>query len=152
MQLIHKRALFDHIRKNQLRGQERDQIFSAFYGPKDIRDAILMEHRQYMLSVSSHVSADHLINVMHDRLGKQLLGQYKMLFTNQFDLYGYIIRCDDAVWANAVQPLMAESRKQIADLRQRTNSERPDNRYADFDRQALLAQSGRYPILEYMVG
>jgi hypothetical protein len=29
---------------------------------------------------------------------------------------------------------------------------RPDGRAADFERQALLARSGRHPILNYMVG
>lgn len=116
IQLIHKRTLFNHIRKNQLRVQERAEMYSAFCAPKNLHDAILMEHRQYMLSVSCHVSTDHLITVMQDPPGKRLLEQFEMLFTNQFDLYGYIIRCDDAVLENAVQPLMAESRKQIADL------------------------------------
>ncbi len=150
--LIHKRALIEHIRKHRLRGPERDQMIAAFYGPRDIQDAVLIEHRQYMLAVSSQLSTDHLINVMYDPLGNRLLRQYETLYTDYFDLYGYVIRSQDAAWADAAKPLMTEAREQMARVRLKISSERPDDRHADFDRQALLARSGRYPIQNYMVG
>ena len=152
VRLIHERALIDHIRKHRLGGPERDLMIATFYGPKDIRDAILTEHRQYMLAVSSHLSTDHLINVMHDPLGNRLLRQYETLYTEYFDLYGYVVRSQDTAWADAAKPLMTAAREQMARVRQHINSVQPDNRHADFDRQALLALSGRYPMQEYMVG
>ena len=150
--LVHKRALFDHIRHHELRGLERDQMIAAFYGPKDIRDAILAEHRQYMLAVSSHLSTGHLMNVMYDPLGKRLLRQYATLYRDYFDLYGHVVRWQHDGWADATKSVMSEAREQMAIVRQHINSEQPDKRHADFDRQALLARSGRYPILDYMVG
>ncbi len=152
VRLVHKRALFDHIRHHQLRGLERDQMIAAFYGPKDIRDAILAEHRQYMLAVSSHLSTGHLINVMYDPLGNRLLRQYATLYRDYFDLYGQVVLSQGDGWADAAKPLMSEAREQMATVRQHINSEQPDDRHADFDQQALLARSGRYPILDYMVG
>ncbi len=152
VRLVHKRALFDHIRHHRLRGLERDQMFAAFYGPKDIQDAILLEHRQYMLAVSSHLSTGHLINVMYDPLGNRLLRQYAALYTDYFDLYGHVVRSQGDGWADAAKPLMSEAREEMATVRQHINSVQPDNRHADFDQQALLARSGRYPILDYMVG
>ncbi len=152
VRLVHKRALFDHIRHHELRGLERDQMIAAFYGPKDIRDAILAEHRQYMLAVSSHLSTGHLINVMYDPLGNRLLRQYAALYTNYFDLYGYVVLSQETGWGDAAKPLMSEAREEMATVRQHINSVQPDNRHADFDQQALLARSGRYPILDYMVG
>ena len=152
VRLIHRTALIDHIRNLRLRGPERDQMIAAFYGPKDIRDAILIEHQHYMLAVSSHLSTNHLINVMHDPLGNCLLRQYEMLYANFFNLYGYVARAQDPDWADAARPLITEAREQLAKIRQRIKSARPDNRHADFDHQALLARSGRYPIQEYMVG
>ncbi len=152
VRMVHRRALIDHIRKNRLRGPERDLMFATFYGPRDIQDAILIEHRQYMLAVSSHISTDHLINVMDDPLGNRLLRQYRVAYTDYFDLYGCVIRSQDAGWAEAARPLITEDREQLARIRQRIKSERPDNVHADFDRQELLARSGRYPILDYMIG
>ena len=152
IRLIHKRALIDNIRNHKLRGPDRDLMIATFYGPIEIRDAILTEHRRYMLAVSSQLSTEHLINVMYDPLGNRLLSQYETLYTDYFELYGYVILSRDAGWADAAKPLMTEARERMAIVRQRINSELPDRRHADIDRQVLLARSGRYPIRDYMVG
>jgi hypothetical protein len=47
---------------------------------------------------------------------------------------------------------MTDARQQAERLRRRINTVRPDGRAADFERQAALARSGRYPVLDYMVG
>jgi hypothetical protein len=151
VQLVHKRALIDHIRRQQLLGKDRARMLAAFYGPKDTRDAILLEHRKYTLAVSSNLSTDHLINVMYDPVGIELLKQYQELYEKYFELYGYIVLADESSWADALKPVMTELRGKILQLRHRINTEKPDDRHADFDRQALLARSGRYPVLDYMV-
>ena len=150
VRLVHRRALIDHIRERKLRGVDRERLFAAFYGPRDILDAILIEHREYMLSVSSYLSANHLIEVMYDPEGQRLLKQYETLYTNYFDLYGVVVRSQDATWWAAVEPLMKEAREEMAKVRQRIKSMPPDSQHADFDQQALLARSGRHPILNYM--
>ena len=152
IRMVHRRALIDYIRYYQLRGEERDQMFSALYGPRDVIDAIVHEHRQYMMAVSSYLSTHHLIDVMHDPLGSRLLRRYKSLYASYFDLYGQIVRSQDSALADATKPLMTEVSDKLANLRERLMAERPDNSHADFDHQALLARSGRKPIEEYMVG
>jgi hypothetical protein len=47
---------------------------------------------------------------------------------------------------------MLNARRGAERLRQRVNIVQPNRRAADFERQALLARSGRYPALNYMVG
>lgn len=152
LRLIHRRALIDHIRRHELRGRDRQQMFDAYYGPRDLIDAIVTEHRQYMLAVSSSLSTRHLIDLMHDPSGKRLIRQYERLYEYYFELYGQVVRSRDAALANATRPLMREVRDQLHILREQIRKARPDHRYADFDRQALLARSGRQPILDYMVG
>jgi hypothetical protein len=58
---------------------------------------------------------------------------------------------EDRAFADAVAPEMVSARKGAERVRHRIGSVRPDNRAADFERQALLARSGRYPVLNYMV-
>jgi len=152
VRLVHRRALFDHIREHQLRGEERERLFRVFYGPREFQDAILAEHRQYMLAVSSRVSADHLIDVMSDPVSKKLLAEYEAIYGRYFGLYCYVARARDRDCAEAMKPLMNLTRLQAERVRQRINTERPDNHAADFERQAALARSGRYPVLDYMVG
>lgn len=150
VRLVHRRALIDHIREHQVHGQPRERLFQVFYGSRDFQDAVLAEHRQYKLAVSSRVSSDHLINVMRDPVSKQLLAQYETLYGQYFDLYCYVAATEDSAYANAANPLMLSARQGAARMRQRMGSVRPDRRAADFDRQAALARSGRYPVLNYM--
>ena len=152
LRLVHRRALIDHVRRHRLRGQRREQIFSAIYGPKDLVNAFLTEHRQYMMAVSSYLSTDHLINVMCDPLGKRLLKRYERLYGYYFELYGQLVCSQDGTLADATKPIMIEVSDKLSTLRTHIRTARPDTSHADFDRQALLAHSGRQPILEYMVG
>lgn len=152
VRLVHRRALIDHVREHQLRGEERERLFRVFYGPRDFQDAVLAEHRQYMLAVSSRVSADHLIDVMRDPASTRLVRRYEALYAKYFDLYCYVVSAQDRESADAAKVLMTHARREAEKVRKRINEVRPDSRAANFERQALLARSGRYPILNYMVG
>ena len=152
VRLVHRRALIDHIREHQLRGPERQRLFQVFYGPREFQDAVLAEHRQYMLAVSSRVSTDHLIDVMSDPVSGRLLADYEALYARYFDLYCYVVGSEDRTSAEATKHLMTNARQQAERLRRRIGTVRPDNRAADFERQAVLARSGRWPMLDYMVG
>ena len=153
VRLLHRRALITHIRKHHIVGQERDRLFTLFYGPADTTNAILTEHRQYMLAVSSSVSANHLIDLMVDPGSVRLLKGYEAIYSAYFETYCYVAICGDPVLANMVKPEMRYLRKQAMRMFKLIQSEHPDrSHHSNFDRQALLTQSGRYPILEYMTG
>ena len=63
-----------------------------------------------------------------------------------------MVSAEDRACAEATRDAMTGARQQAERIRRRLNTERPDNRAADFERQAVLARSGRYPVLDYMVG
>jgi len=151
IKLLHRRALIRCIRKHGIVGEQRARLFSVFYGPRDTQDAILAEHRQYSLAVSSRVSADHLIDVMRDPLSVQLLRAYEAIYSKYFELYCSTASCRDEVMADATRQEMAGLRMRAMQMIKRIHSERPDNSHSSFERQALLARSGRYPIRDYMV-
>jgi hypothetical protein len=151
VKLLHRRALIRCIRSMGIVGDERDRLFSAFYGPKDTQNAILAEHRQYMLAVSSRVSTDHLIDVMHDPVSVQLLRRYESIYSKYFELYCTTVSCEDKVLADATRLEMAALRRSAMQMIKRIHSERPDSSRSSFEQQALLARSGRYPIRDYML-
>ena len=152
VRLLHRRALIRHIRFHGLIGAERDKLFSVFYGPRETTNAILAEHRQYTLAVSSRVSADHLVGVMEDPVSIALLREYERVYTEYFELYCFTVSCDDPETVEAAKPLMLDLRRRAFDLIKRIHSEKPAGGSSDIERQALLARSGRYPIRNYMVG
>lgn len=150
--LVHRRALFDHIRKHRITGAERDKLFRVFYGPRDTIDAAVTEHRQYQLAVSSRISADHLIQVMRDPVSTKLLDVYENIYREYFELYCLMACAEDMLIADALKAPLRDAREREKRVRDRLITTKPDNRHSDFDRQALLARSGRYPILNYMIG
>jgi hypothetical protein len=152
VRLVHRRALIEHLREHRVKGRARERLFHVFYGPRDFHDAVLAEHRQYMLAVSSRVSTDHLINVMQDPASPQLVRRYEETYARYFDLYCYVVSTEDQASADATKLLMTHARREAERLRGRIQRIRPSNLASDFERQALLARSGRHPILNYMVG
>ena len=152
VRLLHKRALIRHIRFHGLVGEERDRLFSVFYGPRETTNAILAEHRQYTLAVSSRVSADHLMGVMEDSVSFSLLREYERVYTEYFELYCFIVACDDEETVEAAKPLMLDLRRRAFNLIKRIHTEKPAGDTPSIERQALLARSGRYPVRNYMVG
>jgi len=118
----------------------------------DTSNAILAEHRQYKLAVSSRVSTDHLINVMCDPVSTRLLRKYASIYSKYFELYCFVASCEDAVMEAATKIELLGLRRRAMQMIKRIHSESPDGSCSSFERQALLARSGRYPILEYMVG
>ncbi|MFQ5983780.1 MAG: hypothetical protein ACE5KS_10465, partial [Woeseiaceae bacterium] len=77
---------------------------------------------------------------------------YEQVFAEYFDLYCFVASCDDSAEADAAKLLMLDARRRARLVRQRIYSEQPDRSYPNFEHQALLARSGRYPIVNYMVG
>ena len=152
VRLLHRRALIKHIDKHRIVGDKRDKLFSVFYGPMDTRNAILAEHRQYKLAVSSRVSTDHLINIMCDPVSTRLLREYESIYSEYFELYCFAAGCEDATLEDATKIEMLGLRRRAVRMIKRIHSEPPDGSRSSFERQALLARSGRYPILDYMVG
>ncbi|MDZ7643423.1 MAG: hypothetical protein U5K76_03840 [Woeseiaceae bacterium] len=152
VQMLHRRALVDHVRRHAIVGAERDRLFAVFYGNRESGNAVLAEHRQYLLAVSSVISADHLIDVMHDDVSTRLLRLYADAYRDYFQYYCLVATEADPLMADALRPTMMEARNRAVRIRKRLESADPARDFSHFDRQLDVARSGRYPILNYMVG
>lgn len=147
---LHRSSLITFIRKHQITGSARDRLFAVFYGPKDPTNAILTEHRNYLLSGSSRMCADHLIDVMHDSTSRDLLRLYASAYETYFSLYCYVACSRDNALADAVMTSMVDARNRVNRLRKRVMTARPAGGFADFDREAMLAETGRHRAVNYL--
>jgi hypothetical protein len=152
VQLVHRRALFDFLRDSEVRSGARRQLFHVFHRTLDYESAVLVEHRQYMLAVSSHISANHLIDVMNDDNSKALLRQYEKMYARYFEMNCYVAGMGDSECIELVRSGMGDALELLQRLRRRIESVPPKSGCGSFDRQELIARSGRYPVLNYMVG
>lgn len=151
VQLAHRRAFFRYLSENEIRGDLRTRLFRLHHRTLDFENAVLVEHRQYLLAESSRISTDYIIDLMDDVVGQRLLRQYEKLYNRHFELKCYIAMARDRTCVDLVRPLLDDVQIQLSRVRTRLASEPPDTA-ADFERQEALARSGRYEAINYMVG
>lgn len=151
VKLLHRRALIHTVRTLGITGTARDRLFETFYGPRDINDAIITEHKQYMLAASSHLSTDHLMHVMHDPVSERLLDLYTDMYSRYFSSYCRAVLCTDPSIAELHRQELAPLRRACLQMIKRIHRERPVESESRMEQQILLARSGRYPVLNYMV-
>ncbi len=152
VQLVHRQALFRYLRRSGISGPRRQRLFRTLHQTRDFDDAVIAEHRNYMMAVSSHVSADHLIDVMKDVSSKRLLRLYENSYDRYFEMRCFVATAGSGGCIDLVQLAMRDAARSLTRARLRIRSETPVTDGSNFEQQADLARSGRYPILDYMVG
>jgi len=150
VQLVHRRALFRYLRAHDLHDDKRRQLFRIFHATLDYQDAILVEHRHYMLAVSSRISTDHIIDVMRDDTSNQLLRQYDELFARYYEMKCFLACARNSHCIDLVRQTLRDVRRELLTIRRRIETEAPTGNGGNFDREELLARSGRYEALNYL--
>ena len=150
VELVHRRAFFRYLQAHEVRGEQRERLFRLFHSTLDYNDAILAEHRHYMLAVSSRISTDHIIDVMDDMNSVRLLRQYEKTFARYFEMKCYVVCATDSDCSQVVYESMRDLQRQLLSIRRLIESAPPSGDGGNFDRQELLARSGRYKALNYL--
>ena len=113
MQLVHRRGMVDYLRDFKIVGEHRGQLFRMFYGPTDLNEAVLTEHRQYVMAASSGYCAEVLVDAVNDANGFKLIERYQSLYTLYFQIFSQYSRAEfigDVELAAALKPTMLEHR------------------------------------------
>src|SRR6185295_18730697 len=87
LEQIHRAALVRYLRDYRVVGVQRTQTLREFHGIVDQRDATLTAHREYVLAASSQVSATELLQLVDDRCGAELLGDYERAYGQFFSMF-----------------------------------------------------------------
>ena len=150
VQLVHRRAFFRYLRAHEVQGQKRRDLFRLFHSTLDYNDAVLAEHRQYMVAVSSRISTDHIIDVMEDVNTNVLLNRYEKTFSRYFEMKCYIACAKHSDTVMLVRQTLSDLERQLLRLRRAIETHEPSGSAGNFDQKELLARSGRYPVLNYL--
>ncbi len=151
VQLVHRRAFFTYLQSRDVSAASREQLFRLFHSTLDLNDAILVEHKQYMLAYSSGISTNHIGDVMHDDVSMQLVQTYEKTFTRYFEMKCFLASArDNSVTRELINAALRDTQGHLLRLRRRMETELPSKGGGGFEQRELLARSGRYEIQNYL--
>jgi hypothetical protein len=116
---VHKTALVSYLRDGRVVGSARDRTLRLFYGPADIRDATLVEHRNYLLAASTQLCAHDLLGLVGDDEGLALIRTYELAYHQYFSLFCERGRAAQAGESYLLGSLLPEVKGTADRLRQR---------------------------------
>lgn len=141
MHLVHRQAFFKYLQTHEVRGEERKQLFRLFHSTLDFEDAILAEHRQYMIAFSSGISTEHIADVMLDNVTPYLIEKYENLFGRYFEMKCYIANAGESSTTKIVRASLRDAQGQLLRLRRQMASSLPTEASGSFERLELLKRT-----------
>ena len=88
LRLIHGKALFEYLRRNAVRGEERAMIVQHFYPTRGYQSAVIAEHSGYLRKQCSYFCASHVgTGVVQDPAFLDPMQEYEELYREYFRLY-----------------------------------------------------------------
>jgi hypothetical protein len=122
--LIHRKACFEYLRDEQVRGIKRQHIMAHFFANRDYTSAVVAEHGRYVRSAASYLCSSHVgSNVMFEALFETPLAEYEELYASYFRTYcNTLLASDDNVVAKSMQAVLVELKAQIGEWRKALNA------------------------------
>lgn len=120
LSLIHRKALFEYLRQEHIRGIRREKIMSHFFSHRDYASAVVSEHGRYMHTAASYLCANHVgSKVMFDALFGSPLAEYEDLHASYFRTYCDVALASDRdAIAQSMLPVLLDLKAQVSEWRQ----------------------------------
>jgi hypothetical protein len=115
--LIHRKALFEHLRDQQIRGDARRQILQYFHRTTGFTHAAITEHEIYLRSACSFLCSEQVGGVViRDGVFLNPMQRYEELYAEYFKLFCDSIVENETV-ASSSHALLPYLRYQLAEQR-----------------------------------
>ena len=86
--LIHRKALFEYLRDEQIRGSLRQRIISHFHPAQDYTRSVIAEHGLYLRKACSFLCTSHVgCNVVRDSAFFDPMRSYQELYAEYFQIF-----------------------------------------------------------------
>ena len=120
LSLIHRKALFEYLRDERLRGTRRQRIMNQFFTRRDFAGAVVAEHGRYVQSAASYLCSNHVgSKVMFDALFGSPLAEYEDLYASYFRTYCQVsLASDRDTVTQSMQLVLFDLKAQVGEWRQ----------------------------------
>jgi hypothetical protein len=117
--LIHRKALFEHLRDAQVRGERRQRLMAIFCGHRDYQAAVISEHGIYLRSAASFLCSSHVgKRLLFDAIFDEPLAQYEDLYAEYFRAFcNSAVLSDRSPDAALLRPLVMTLKRQVCEYR-----------------------------------
>jgi hypothetical protein len=86
--LIHRKALFEYLRDQRVRGSARRRIILTFHPIQDYTRSVVAEHEVYVRKASSFLCISHVdANIVHDPGFLDPMSHYEALYAEYFQIF-----------------------------------------------------------------
>lgn len=86
--LVHRKALFEYLRDQRVRGSARRRIVLTFHPTKDYTRSVIAEHEVYLRKACSFLCTSHVgANVVHDPGFFDPMRHYQALYAEYFQIF-----------------------------------------------------------------
>jgi hypothetical protein len=118
LRLIHGKALFEYLRRKEVRGDERTRILHYFYPTRGYQYAIIAEHGAFVRKACSYLCASHVgTGLVQDPVFLDPMQHYENLYAEYFDLYCGTLFPADGVEAACERSLLPLLKHQLNEWR-----------------------------------
>jgi hypothetical protein len=86
--LLHGKALFQYLRRREVRGADRTQVMAHFRPGRSYESAIVAEHNVYLRKACSYLCVNHVgTDVVEDPAFLDPMQRYEQLYAEYFTVY-----------------------------------------------------------------
>jgi hypothetical protein len=118
LRLIHGKALFEYLRRNEVRGAERARMLGHFYPTRGYQYAVISEHGGYVRKACSFLCTNHVgTGLVHDPAFLDPMQHYESLYAEYFDLYCSTLFPQDGVESASERSLLPLLKHQLNEWR-----------------------------------
>jgi len=118
LRLIHGKALFEYLKKSEVRGEERGQILHYFYPTRGYQSAVIAEHGGYLRKACSYICANHVgTGVVQDPAFLDPMQYYEDLYSEYFNLYCSTLFPRDGIESASERSLLPLLKHQLNEWR-----------------------------------
>jgi hypothetical protein len=118
LRLIHGKALFEYLRRNEVRGAQRVEILKYFHPTRGYQYAVVAEHGGYIRKACSLLCASHVgTGLVHDCAFLDPIQHYENLYAEYFDLYCRTLFPGDGVESASERSLLPLLKHQLNEWR-----------------------------------
>jgi hypothetical protein len=116
--LIHRKALFEHLREQQVNGAARQRLLTFFHPSRGYSQAMVAEYESYLRAACSYLCSSHVgLTVINDSVFEDPFQRYEALYAEYFRVFCEGKLATDSSSSDC-QDILPYLKHQITELRQ----------------------------------